>query len=85
MTTRTESEIVICNRCNGIGTTEHKEIEDYHNNEYKHWNEVCNECYGTGRLKITTETTVTVESYDNPEVAELVFDKLKKKSNSLLA
>lgn len=57
------TEIIICNNCNGKGTTVSKELEDYHHGTYNYTVETCSICKGSGRL-IKTITT-TIEPYDH--------------------
>ena len=59
-------EVIICTQCDGEGTVERKELEDYHNNIYKYWNETCTKCKGAGRMLKTTK--ITIEPYVNAEV-----------------
>jgi len=75
----TETEILICHACEGSGVVQMEEIEDHHNGVYRFWNEICSTCNGSGRrIKIVTIET-TIKAYDNPEVAQITFDKLKDK------
>ena len=48
-------EIIVCPECKGYGKKDKSELEDYHRNEYRHWDEACKNCNGLGRIKkITT-------------------------------
>lgn len=71
-------EILLCEICNGTGTKEHCEIEDYHHNTYRVWYDVCLNCKGSGRLIRTTTTETTLKPYDNPEVAKIIYEKLQE-------
>lgn len=54
-----KEEIILCDRCNGIGMVKKSELINYHNNIYNNWDEICSICNGSGRLlKKTIEETV---------------------------
>lgn len=52
----TWEKIVICKDCQGTGRKLHRELENYHHNEYNYWYEPCKKCEGTGRLKEITKS-----------------------------
>lgn len=54
-------EIILCTSCNGRGSIEQKELEDYHKGEYRFWDERCETCKGSGRL--IRETVVHLSPY----------------------
>lgn len=70
-------EILICNACKGTGLTEHSELVDYHKHEYDYWDDICSECKGSGRLLKKVMTIEKITPYDNPQIAKLMFEKLK--------
>ncbi len=71
-------EIIICDRCKGLGKVKKSELVDYHHNEYDEWEEVCTYCNGTGRLKKITE--IAILKLVNKDLAlENVNTKTKKK------
>lgn len=62
------TEIILCHTCKAAGYTKESEIENYHNNTYNEWTEVCYTCKGSGRLEKIT--TIEVKPY-NPEGGEV--------------
>lgn len=54
-------KIIICSKCNGEGVKHCNELTDYHKGIYRHWDEVCEKCEGSGRLLETT--TVKTKPY----------------------
>jgi len=79
--THHKSSIVICSKCEGKGHNDKSELQDYHKGEYRHWEELCRYCKGSGRIITRTETTETVEPYNNSIAdklaAEITFKKLQ--------
>jgi len=64
------TEIIICGACNGDGTKQNQEIDDYHRCEYTYWTTVCESCNGSGRLLKTI--TVTTAAYSDSTTGDLI-------------
>ena len=78
MGTRTDSKILLCDRCEGYGTSQSEVLVDHHKGDYETQYTICFKCNGSGRVRQVIETTITTEPYENPKVAEIMFKKLKK-------
>ena len=69
--TKSDEEIILCERCGGTGIIEHSELTDYHKGEYEYTNFICGDCNGSGRLKKTIRTVTETVPYDNSGVSFL--------------
>lgn len=50
-----ENEVVVCDRCKGLGTYTTEELGDYHKREYYTQRHTCKQCKGDGRVVIQKE------------------------------
>jgi DnaJ-class molecular chaperone len=66
-------QIVICDKCNGVGQIHKCYDVGTHHSEYEYESKVCESCKGSGRL--LKEITVEFKPYD-PEKAEIKYDRV---------
>jgi DnaJ-class molecular chaperone len=74
-----ETEILICPICEGTGTKSWEVLVDPHKGDYESKQDLCPNCKGQGRMKKTVTTIIETVPYYNPEVKNLLFNKLKDK------
>ena len=64
---KTETSIVICDRCDGVGYLGHNLVVDYHKRLFKtEWHD-CYACNASGRLRQTVTTTWETLIENKPE------------------
>lgn len=56
LTFEEKAEVIICARCNGIGTYTTEELVDYHKGDYETTRHTCIKCKGDGRIVEHTRT-----------------------------
>jgi hypothetical protein len=56
LTFEEKAEVIICNKCNGIGTYITEELVDYHKGDYETTRHICDKCKGDGRIVEHTRT-----------------------------
>lgn len=54
----TTTEVMLCDNCDGRGKWKTEKLTDYHKREYDTVILDCKQCNNTGRLLVTTVTTV---------------------------
>lgn len=68
------NEVVVCDRCKGLGTYTTEELGDYHKREYYTERHVCKNCKGDGRIVIQHEY---LQFHTNEKTTKTPFNEFK--------